>query len=208
MLYTIEVDGTRQDVVGSLRHDSGIITEDKTFILVDYVIPCNGIVVAWEFCYRISGAPSATFYPGIWRITKTHKKRVTGFKLVQSNNVTFDPSGTVDNLCKSFTLPVIDQFTAPAGSVIGLYSNKGVVRPLLLVTDDISVTTYQYNKNKSEVKPNKNKDVNYNIAIRVHIGKLHMPLYYSCMASYLLIVFRCIASKHYFILIITFCCKD
>ena len=215
MLYTIAVDGTRQDVVGSLRHDRIIITEDKTFILADYVIPCNGTVVAWEFCYQISRTQSATFYPDIWRITDVANNGNTDYELVQSNDVTFDPRGTAVNNhpCKNFNLPDTEQFTAPAGSVIGLYSNTAAIRPQLLITDNMnsSVTTYQFNGNRSEVnnaKPNKNKDVNYNIAIRVHIGKLHMPLYYSCMASYLLIVFRCIASKHYFILIITFCCKD
>ena len=179
IVHYTAVDGTRQDiVVGSLRHDGIIIAEDKTFILADYIIPCNGTVVAWEFCYQISGAPSVTFYPGIWRITDVANNGNTDYELVQSNDVTFDPRGDPVNNhpCKNFTLPDTDQFIAPAGSVIGLYSNKGAVRPQLLITDDKnkSITTYQMNKNKTKVnnvKPGDREDDHYNIAIRVHIGK-------------------------------------
>ena len=74
-----------------MDYDSSVIDEDQTFILAGYTIPCSGTVVAWEFCYYISGVLSATFYPGIWRITDQNMNNSdTDYELVQSTNVTFN----------------------------------------------------------------------------------------------------------------------
>ena len=160
------------DTVGSLNHDSNIVPLDQTFILAGYTVPCNGTVVAWEFCYRRSGA-LLTFYPGIWRITGTNDNR--DYALVQSNSITYDASirtnGTSDDQCQRVNLSVTNQFTAPAGSVMGLYSNVGT--RLLHTNTNSSRTTYQFNGNQSSVSKAGNKyDVNYNIAIRVYLGKI------------------------------------
>ena len=159
------------DTVGSLNHDSNpnIVPLDQTFILAGYIVPCNSTVVAWEFCYRINAA-SLTFYPGIWRITGTNDNR--DYALVKSNTITYDASiqtsGTSNDQCQRVNLSVTDQFTAPAGSVVGLYSGTG---PQLLHTNtDSSITTYQFSGNQSSVS-NAGNDLNYNIAIRVHLGK-------------------------------------
>ena len=147
--------------------------EHKTFILTGYVIPCSGTVVAWEFCYQISDTPSVRFYPGIWRIVKL-RNGTTIYKRVQSNNViTLNQNSTLGNFtCKNFTLPDRNQFTAPAGSVIGLYSNKGTSQTLLLITEvNSSITTYQVHGYRKNVNNAQLVDVNYNIAIRVHISK-------------------------------------
>ena len=178
MYYTV-VDVTSDRVaVGSLNYDSSIIDKDRTYILAGYAIPCSGTVVAWEFCYQISGVSSATFYPGIWRITDQEKNGNTDYELIKSTNVTFNPSGTSSNThrCQNFTLSDRDQFNAPSGSVIGLYSNRGVVRPFLLHTDviDNSVATFRFDGNKSIVdnaQANREEDIDYNIAIRVHLSK-------------------------------------
>ena len=157
------------DTVGSLNYDSSIVPQDQTFILAGYTVPCNGTVVAWEFCYRII----STFYPGIWRITGTNDKR--DYALVQSNSITYDvsiqTSGTSNDQCQRVNLSVTDQFTAPAGSVVGLYS--GIQTQLLHTITDSSITTYQFNNNQSRVTINPGTtDVNYNIAIRVYFGKI------------------------------------
>ena len=172
ILYTIAVSGqecTDTVTVGSLSHDNNIVTQDQTFILAGYTVSCSGTVVAWEFCYQISGAPSVTFYPGIWRITGTMSN--TDYTLLQSNTVTYDPRGTSANTfpCQIFNLSDTDQFIAPAGSVVGLYSNVGAW--LLRTNTDSSITTYQFVGNQSSVRTTGNSDVNYNIAIRVHLGK-------------------------------------
>ena len=115
-----------------------------------------------------------TFYPGIWRITGTSGDN-TDCTLVQSNTVTYDPSvhdpqdSTNIFLCQIFNLSDTDQFTAPAGSVVGLYSNVGA--QLLHTNTDSSITTYQFSRNQSSVRAGNNDNVNYSIAIRVHIGE-------------------------------------
>ena len=165
------------DTIGSLSHNNIIVTADRTFILADYTVPCSGTVVAWEFCYQVTGTSSATFYPGIWRITGTRGVN-TDYTLVQSNNVTYnpsvrDPQDLTNNFpCQIFNLSDTDQFNAPARSVVGLYSNVGITQPQLLHTNtDSSITTYQFSGNLSNVDAGNNDDVNYNIAIRVHVGK-------------------------------------
>ena len=174
ILYTIAVSGqecTDTVTVGSLNHDNNIVTVDRTFILAGYTVPCSGTVVAWEFCYLISGSPSVTFYPGIWRITGTMSGN-TGYTLVHSNTVTYDPRGDPASifLCQIFNLSDTDQFTAPEGSVVGLYSNTGT--QLLHTNSDGSITTYQFVGNQSNVSiAGNSNDVNYNITIRIHLGK-------------------------------------
>ena len=92
------------------------------------------------------------------------------YTLVQSNNVTYDPRGSALNNfpCQIFNLSDADQFTAPAGSVVGLYITKTL---LLHTNTDSSITNYQFSGNQSSVSSTGNSDVNYNIAIRVHLGK-------------------------------------
>ena len=178
-LYTIAVSGqecTDTDTAGSRSHNNNIVAVDRTFILAGYTVPCNGTVVAWEFCYRFNAPASATFYPGIWRITGTTSGN-TDYTLVQSNAITYDPSvrdpqdTTSDFPCQISNFSDTDQFTAPAGSVVGLYS--GIQHTQLLHTNtDSSITTYQLNGNPSSVTiAGNSNDVNYNIAIRVHLGK-------------------------------------
>ena len=116
---------------------------------------------------------SVTFYPGIWRIIKTTGNN-RNYELIQSNSITYDASirtnGNSDDQCQRVNLSETDQFTAPAESAVGLYSN--VQTQLLHTNTDSSITTYQVNGNQSIVsKPGNNDDVNYNIAIRVHLGK-------------------------------------
>ena len=171
----IAVSGQECTAVGSLSHDNNIVPAAQTFILAGYTVPCRGTVVAWEFCYQRSAATSVTFYPGIWRITGTMSGN-TDYTLVQSNNVTYDQSvrdpqdPTSIFPCQIFNLSDTDQFTAPAGSVVGLYSN--IIIQLLHTNTDSSITTYQFIGNQSSVSITGNSnDVNYNIAIRVHLGK-------------------------------------
>ena len=154
-----------------MSRDRNIVATNRTFILAGYTVPCNGTVVAWEFCYLIGGAASVTFHPGIWRISETNNSS-THYELVQSNSITYDPSGTLDNICpcKVFNLSVADQFTAPAGSVVGLYSN--LQTQLLHTNPNNSITTYPFRGNLSSITTNsESNNVNYNIAIRVHLSK-------------------------------------
>ena len=152
-----------------MSHDSNIVIVSQTFILAGYTIPCSETVVAWEFCYRI-GSGSITFYPGIWRITGTNGN--TSYELIQSNSVTYNSSIQTSGIdsCQRVNLSTTDQFIAPAGSVVGLYSN--VMTQLLHTNTNTSITTYQFDRNQSSVRTAGNsKNVNYDIAIKLHLGK-------------------------------------
>ena len=145
------------------------IDEDRTYILNGFTTPCEGVVNAWEFCYQVEGQDSVTFYPSLWRLTRNRFGVTREYSLIQSNNVTFTPTGNTIS-CQIFNLSVAEQFTAPADSVVGLYSNKGSPRPLLLVTYKDSDVSYQFSGNQTSVTGNNRNDVNFNIAIKVHIG--------------------------------------
>ena len=153
-----------------MSHDSNIVTAGTTFILAGYTVPCNGTVVAWEFCYRAINA-SVTFYPGIWRKIGTSDNN-TSYELIQSNSVTYNASIkiSVHDGCQKVNLSTTDQFAAPALSVVGLYSVSSI--QLLHTNSNSSVTTYQHNGNHSSVNaPGNGNNVNYNIAIKVYLGK-------------------------------------
>ena len=157
------------DAIGSLDHDSIIVPQGRTFILAGYTVPCDGTVVAWEFCYRRADRLVA-FSPGIWRINETTGSD-TDFELVQSNNITYNASmqTTSVDFCQRVNLSSTDQFTAPAGSVVGVYSGTG---PQLLHTNNDSlITAYIFVGNKSRANIN-NNNINYNITIKVHFGKI------------------------------------
>ena len=136
-------------------------------------------MVAWEFCYRISDATSVTFYPGIWKIGDDN----TDYELVHSNNVTYNSSiqtnssNNIDS-CQRVNLSTIDQFTAPARSIVGLYSN--VMTQLLHTNNDSSITTYRFSGNQSSGNQSSGSKVIYNIAIRVHLGEM-LQLYIFCV---------------------------
>ena len=174
LLYCTVAGQECTDTVGSLSYDNNIVPIGQTFILADYTVPCNGTVVAWEFCYRMIGPTSVTFYPGIWRIIGSNN---TNYTLVQSNTVTYDPSvhdpqdRTNNSPCQIFNLSDTDQFTAPAGSVVGLYSGTPFSQLLCTNTDNSITTTYRFNGNRSNVSASNNDDVNYKISIKVHLGK-------------------------------------
>ena len=138
---------------------------DTTSILTGYTIPCNGTVIAWEFCYQISSASSVSVFPGIWRITEAND-----YVLVQSNNITYDSRGTSHNTfrCRTFNLSSTDQFIAQAGTVIGLYTGNGQV---LRTSENNLITTYQLLLNRTVVSNTDSDDVNYSIAIRVKLSK-------------------------------------
>ena len=155
-----------------MDHSYVIIGEDKTYVLAGYKVPSDATVVAWEFCYQKTDAASVTFYPGLWRITN-HKNDETDYDLVQSNAVTYDPSGSTDQMpCLMFNLSVTDRFTVSEESVVGFYSNHGAL--LLRTNTDDEITTYEENKNKSHINkanPNQKENIDFNIAIRVYYGK-------------------------------------
>jgi len=91
---------------------------------------------------------------------------ITDYVPVQLTNLTYDSRRTTGiNSCQRYNLSVADQFIAPVGSIVGLYSY--VHGQLLCTNASSSVTTFQFNGNQSS---GSNDVVHYNIAIRVHLG--------------------------------------
>ena len=181
--YVIAINGQNcEDTVGSLDHDSNIIMERHTSILNGYIVPCKGTVIAWEFCYRVAGISSVTFYPGIWKMTRSTNG--INYALVQSNILTYKPvqmEGDSHDSCHRVNLSVGDQFIAPVDSVVGLFAD---LSPQLLHTRNLSsISTYQFEGNKSIVNiTNSRYDVNYNIAIKVHLGEyIKWNIYCMCL---------------------------
>ena len=175
MLYGTVVNSQKCEgvtTVGSLDYNEDIVPPDKTFILIDNIIPCSGTVTAWEFCYQVSDATSVTFYPSIWGILD--KKKNTNFVQIKSNNVTFKPNGNGDYSCQTFNLSLSEQFKVSEGLVVGVYFNKGRSQPkLLFIHANDSMRAFSINGNQSNIKDvENNREVHRNIAIKVHIGKL------------------------------------
>lgn len=159
--------------VGSLDQDNtdtnnNVVLEGLTFIFAGYAIPCSGTVVAWEFCHRTSSEKSATFYPGVWN---NDSDLSTEYILIQSTSVTFDTRGGDMNVCQKFSVLEKDQFIAPVGSFVGLYSNK--FAQLLRTNASDSITTFQFDGNQTS---SINKVVHFNIALKVLLGKYKQEL--------------------------------
>jgi len=172
-VHTAAVSGQECHVVGSLDYNTTPITEGQTYILTGYKIQCEGIVIAWEFCYQIQGNVQLTFYPGIWETKSSIGDDIT-YSLIQLNTVTFTNGSTSGSyLCQNYTLQETERFAVPSESFVGLYSNRGTTRPLLLQTNKNDQSpTYQVHGNQSTITTD--SKVNYNIAIRVHLGKLSL----------------------------------
>ena len=163
---------------GSLNYDNLRVATDLTFIFADseYKVVCEGTVIAWEFCYIEENKASVIFYPGIWM---PNDHGASKYILIRSSNVSFTLTRVRNNdnngvSCQTFYLSTADQFIAPAGSVVGLYSNTREMRSSLLRTNSMgqSITTYQFFGNKSDVNVSDVfvNIIRYNIALRVHLA--------------------------------------
>ena len=166
---------------GSLERDTSRVISDQTFIFADpkFKVGCEGTVVAWEFCYRIlNNTPEkpVIFFPSIWMPSEING--TVHYTLIQSSRISFTPAqvgSTTNILCPRVNLSATDQFTAPAGSVVGMYSYKRNKReePDILRTnnDASSITTYSMKRNQSSVRTVDANNITYNVALRVHLGR-------------------------------------
>lgn len=160
------------DTVGFLDRDGNLTIQDQTYLLTDqqYTVPCKGKVTAWEFCYQAQGpnTTSVSFYAGIWN-TVNHSGNIT-YVQANSNVIAFVPNGTKYS-CQIFNVSVEDQFIAQAGSIVGLYSNTGIMSPQLLYTNSNDTTTYRFGGNPKNVAISDDDEMfDYRIAIKLHLG--------------------------------------
>ena len=163
------------DTVGFLDRDNGkLLTQNQTYLLADqqYTVPCKGKVIAWEFCYLAQARhTNVSLYVGIWRMIDAtdHSGSIT-YVQVNSNVIAFVPDGR-SYTCQRFNLSVKHQFIAPAGSIVGLYSNLGPMFSLLLYTNSNDITGYMFNGNRKNITINANdKMFDSRISIKLHLG--------------------------------------
>ena len=162
------------DTVGSLNNNtnSTAIAEIQTVILVDhqYTVPCDGKVIAWRFCYKLYGNnQSVSFSAGVWKPSGTNHSGNTNYMQVNSSVISFYLNGSGEASCQRVNLSSTDQYTAPAGSVVGLYSNVGLMFSPLLNTSS-NVTAYKFDGNRIDVNISDGTVGNYNIAIELYLG--------------------------------------
>ena len=158
------------DIVGSsnkfYNNSDYPVVAASTYIIADhkYTVPCKGKVIAWNFCYRsINKTTAVSFTAGIWINTSNNT-----YKEVNSTIIEFIPNRINDsvNPCQTIYLLEANQFVAPIGSIVGLYSNTEA----LLLYSNSNIATYMYDGNKTQYQINDNKTHNYMIAINVHLG--------------------------------------
>ena len=164
------------DTVGSLNYNmnSTNIAQGKTFIVADhqYTVYCDGNVIGWKFCYQLYGNNGSviSFIAGIWRSSGINRSGSTSYMQVNSSVISYFQNGSNGTTyCQRVDLSATDQFTAPAGSVVGLYSN---VAPMFssLKTTSSNTTVYMFDENGTEYNTSDGEVGNYNIAIELYLG--------------------------------------
>lgn len=150
----------------------GITESNSTYLLPNYIIPCDGVVYIWEFCYSSTAESMITFHPSIWRPnngTNSHTLiNVTGVTFAAMNN-----NGLTQ--CINHTIADDEQFSVSTGDIVGLYSANSQ----LVTNRSNSVTSYIYsNRNQSgTVDHNNRATVHLTIAIKAYISKSSYSYY-------------------------------
>ena len=145
-----------------------LIQPNSTYLLLNYTIPCDGVVHSWEFCYFTTSTNPITFYPSVWRPVNANTHT-----LVNVNRVTATGS-TTGCQCLNYTVPDYEQFDVSAGDIVGLYSNTN---SQLIAKQNDSARLYIYlNHNQSGTVDNTGRFTrNEMIAIKVYISKWSYP---------------------------------
>ena len=144
-----------------------ILASNSTYLLLNYTVPCNGTVYAWEFCYLPLTNDPKTFYPSFWRPIDTNTQT-----LVNINRITYSRSGQGVGIiqCLNHTVPDDEQFDVLIGDIVGLYSNTN---PSLVSYTFNSVISYIYgNSNQSGTVDNEGRSTTDRIiAIKAYISE-------------------------------------
>ena len=157
---------------GSLDYMNGrLVAQVTTYIIPSYRIPCNGVVVGWEFCYQILSVPSVTFYPRVWRWNVNDY-----YTLVQTSNVTYTPQTSgAPFICDNYTLPADQQIDVQTNDTIGLLTST--TSQILTTSDSNNRTAYSAEGNYSSIITNGDDgrvtQRRFHVAILAEIGKLN-----------------------------------
>lgn len=157
---------------GSIEHAGMIAQADSTYLLLNYTIPCNGVVYRWEFCYFAISDNNVTFYPSIWRPSNANRHT-----LINVNRVTLSVMQDAGfRRCVNYTITDDEQFSVLTGDIVGLYSDAS---SQLAANRNDSVISYVYrNSNQSGTVDHVGRTTSDEIiAIKVYISKyasIHM----------------------------------
>ena len=149
------------------------MAKNTTYVVPAYRIPCDGVVISWEFCYQhrqnVNNAP-VTFYPSVWRF-------ISGsYKLIHSSKVTFVPqvmSGLLSAMCNKYKLRINERFIVLTNDTVGLYSGDNASQILTSISSNSSSTiTYSILGNQSNINISCNAATveHFNIAIEAQIS--------------------------------------
>ena len=153
--------------------EESAVPKNTTYVVLAYRIPCDGVVVSWEFCYQLrqnmnTGNASVTFYPSVWRF-------ISGsYKLIHSGKVTFVPqvmSGLLHVMCNKYKLRINERFIVLTNDTVGLYSGDNASQILTNIRSNSSSTiTYSMQGNQSNISCNAATVEYFNIAIEAQIS--------------------------------------
>jgi len=107
--------------------------QPTTYIIPSYRIPCDGVVIGWQFCYQNINTSSVTFYPSVWR------NESNNYTLVHASSVNYVPkiSSGLASICTKYNLFDDEQFSVNTNDVVGLYTTTNSL---------ISTSNDSYNK--------------------------------------------------------------
>ena len=137
----------------------------------NYKIPCDGIVIGWEFCHQHVNAAIATFFPSVWRLDGS------SYKLIHASNVSFVPrvlSG-LTFACTRYNLLMNEQFSVLTNDTVGLYSGDNASQILTSSFSSGTVISYSITGNHSSISTTENETMleQFNVAIVAQISKCH-----------------------------------
>ena len=154
------------DTVGSLDISTkGIVAQNTTYIVPAYRIPCDSVVVGWEFCYQLRQNTSVTFYPSVWRFHSG------SYRLIHSSNVTVVPpvmSG-LPFVCNTYNLRGTEQFDVFINDTVGLYSGDDTSQ-IFTSNNSSSIIVYSMLGNQSNISHDAATVEHFNIAIEAQIS--------------------------------------
>ena len=146
-----------------------VVAQNTTYVVPAYRIPCDGVVVSWDFCYQLRqnmNNASVTFYPSVWRF-------ISGsYKLILSSKVTFVPQVMCDPLplmCNKYKLRINERFIVLTNDTVGLYSGDNASQILTSIASSNTITCSMQG-NQSNISCNAATVEHFDIAIEAQIS--------------------------------------
>ena len=144
------------------------MTKNTTYVVPAYRIPCDGVVVSWEFCYQLRqnmNNASVTFYPSVWRFIRG------SYKLIHSSRVIFVPQviSGISFTCNTYKLLSNEKFIVVTNDTVGLYSGDNASQILTSIASS-STITYSMQGNQSNISCNAATMEYFIIAIEAQIS--------------------------------------